>query len=54
MSGTRVTCTDIDSGESESVEITDNYVVITDGSYFVAHEQRHANGTVVLTLKVTS
>jgi hypothetical protein len=54
MSGTRVTCTDVDTGQSDSVEIMNNYVVITDGTYYVAHEQRHANGTVVLTLKVAS
>jgi hypothetical protein len=51
MSGTRVTCTDIESGESETATITDNFVVITDGSCFVDSQQIHANGTTVLTIK---
>lgn len=51
MSGTRVTAMDLDSGESDSVEIRDNYVVITDGRCEISHEQRYANGTTVITLK---
>ena len=51
MSGTRVTATDLATGESESTEITDNYVVITDGDRYVASAQVHANGTAVVTIK---
>lgn len=49
--GTRVTATDIETGESESIEITNNYVVITDGDRYVANAQVHANGTAVVTIK---
>jgi hypothetical protein len=50
MSGTQVTATDIDSGESESVTICNDYVIVADGSctYTV---QAHANGTHVITVK---
>lgn len=51
MSGTRVTCTDLSSGESDSVEIRDNYLLVTDGNCELASEQHHANGTTVLTVK---
>ena len=51
MSGTRVTCTDLATGESDSIEIRDNYVLVTDGRCEVTHEQRFANGTVQLTIK---
>ena len=48
---TRVTSTDIESGESESIEIGHDYVVVTSGDCYVAHSQAHANGTHVLTIK---
>lgn len=51
MSGTRVTCEDITTGESESVIIQDNYILVTDGLCELTYEQHHANGTVVLTIK---
>ena len=51
MTGTRVTCEDLDTGESESIEIRDNFLLITDGYYHLTNEQHYANGTVVLTLK---
>jgi hypothetical protein len=51
MSGTRVTCEDVATGESESAVIENNYIVVCDGKYRVAHTNRYANGTVVLTLK---
>ena len=51
MSGTRVTCTDVDTGESDSAVITDDYVLITDGSVYLDSVQQHANGTTVLTVK---
>jgi hypothetical protein len=49
--GTRVTCEDVTTGEKETTVIKDNYVVITDGRYYVAHQNLHANGTAVITLK---
>lgn len=51
MSGTRVTCLDIESGESDSIDIVDNYVLVTDGCCEVTSEQHFANGTVQLTIK---
>jgi hypothetical protein len=52
MSGIRVTVTDLDSGESESQEIEDNYLIITAGRCYVAHEQRYpGKGTTILTIK---
>lgn len=51
MSGTRVTCTDITSGESETATITDNFIVITDGTSYLDSQQIHSNGTTVITIK---
>ena len=49
---TRVTCVDVDTGESETIEIRpDQYIVICGGDRFVAHEQMHANGTNVVDIK---
>jgi hypothetical protein len=53
VTGTRVTCTDLDSGESEECEITDDYVIVTDGRCYVSHIQVYPkSGTSVLTLKM--
>lgn len=50
--GTRVTCTDLTTGESESVVIKDNHVVITDGRAYVANTQVYpAGGTTVVTIR---
>ncbi len=51
MSGIRVTATDTESGESSTAEVMDNYVLITAGTCYLAHQAVHANGTVVLTIK---
>lgn len=52
MSGTRVTCEDVETGESESKVITDDWKVITDGAYYLDGVQSYPkSGTVVLTLK---
>ncbi len=51
MSGTRVTATDLETGESETVEIVDDYVVTTDGRCYVAGVQAFRNGTHVVTIK---
>lgn len=52
MSGIRVTATDLDHPDDVgTVEIMDNYVVITAGTAEVTHVQAHANGTHVVTIK---
>jgi hypothetical protein len=52
MTGTRVTAVETDGpGEPESVEIVDDYVIITDGTARLDHIQVHANGTHVITVK---
>ena len=51
-SGTRVTCEDIETGETESQVIENNYVVITDGNTHVSDVQHYpGTGTTVLTIK---
>ena len=49
--GTRVTAEDIVTGESKSVVITNDYVVVCDGRARIAGVQKFANGTVVVTIK---
>lgn len=52
MTGTRVTCTDLSSGDSETVTIVDDYVLICDGDRYLSDVQHAANtGTVVLTIR---
>lgn len=51
MTGTRVTATDLATGERQSVEITNDYVVITDGDRYIDSAQIYANGTAVVTIK---
>lgn len=52
MSGTRVTAVEItDPGKPQTVEITDDYVVIADGTAQVTGVQVHSNGTHVITVK---
>ena len=48
---TRVTAEDVETGEKETVEITDNYVLIREGSAYISSVVRHANGTHVITIK---
>ena len=51
-SGTRVTCEDIETGETDSQVIENNYVVITDGNTHVSDVQHYpGTGTTVLTIK---
>lgn len=47
----RVTVEDLETGDTDSMEIMDNYIVVCAGDRYIASEQRHANGTVVLTIK---
>lgn len=49
--GTRVTCEDLATGESESQVIRDDYCLVTDGRMEVTSMQVHGNGTVQITLK---
>ena len=49
--GVRVTATDLETGESESVVIDNDYVLICAGDRYQSGVQRHANGTTVLTVK---
>lgn len=49
----KVTVTDPDTGEVLGERILDNnYMVICAGNRYVHHENLHANGTAVLTIKV--
>ena len=50
--GVRVTATDLETGESGSVVIDNDYVLICAGDRYQSEVQRHANGTTVLTVKV--
>ncbi len=49
--GIRVTVEDLATGESESQEIHDDYVIVCAGSCHVAHVNAFGNGTHVLTVK---
>ena len=52
MSGTRVTCEDVETGETESHVIENNYVVIVDGNTYVDGVQHYpGTGTTTLTIK---
>lgn len=47
----RVTTTDTETGESESIEIEDDWVLTCAGDYYLHHVTKHANGTAVITVK---
>lgn len=47
----RVTVRDLETGEEESAEIMDDYILITAGSCYQSHVTAHANGTHVITIK---
>lgn len=49
--GIQVTCTDLDTGESETKVIRDDYVLVCAGSCYRHHVQASANGTHVITVK---
>lgn len=51
MKQIRVEVTDLKTGEKESSEISDDYVIITAGTCEVSNFQVYANGTHVLTVK---
>lgn len=52
MKGIRVTVKDLATGEEESKEIVDDYILITAGNRYLAHTNAFGNGTHVLTVKV--
>jgi len=52
MKGIRVTVTDLETGEQESKEIENDYILICAGDRYLFHTNAHANGTHVLTIKV--
>lgn len=47
----RVTTTDLETDDSESVELKNDYVITVAGSCHVSHIQAYANGTHVITVK---
>ena len=49
--GIRVEVTDLDSGDTETQVISDDYVITCAGSCYVDGVQTYANGTHVLTVK---
>lgn len=49
--GTRITATDLDTGESTTWEIRDTYVLIVDGTCYLDGTQVYGNGTHMLTIK---
>lgn len=52
MSGTRVTAVDVSAPATEqTVEITNDYVLITDGTAEMTGVVVHGNGTHVITVK---
>lgn len=52
MSGTRVTCEDVETGESDSAVIQDDYMLITDGRCYLDGVQVYGNGTTQITIKM--
>lgn len=51
MPGTKVTAEDVDTGESESIVIVDDWNLVCDGAAYVSGIVQHGNGTVVITIK---
>ena len=49
--GTKVTSVDLDSGEEETCEIKDDFVIVTDGDCYVSYVTNHASGTVQMTIR---
>lgn len=49
--GTRITCEDIRTGESDSAVIRNDFMLVTDGRCYLDGTQIYGNGTVVLTIK---
>jgi hypothetical protein len=47
----QVTVTDLDTGDSETKVISDDYIVTTAGNRYVASVMAYKNGTHVITVK---
>lgn len=48
----RVTVEDLESGESQSKEIENDYILVCAGNYYLAHANEYPrSGTVQLTIK---
>jgi glycerol-3-phosphate dehydrogenase len=47
----RVTVEDLATGETQTVEIKDDYVILAAGSCYVDHVQAYGTGTHILTVK---
>lgn len=47
----RVTIEDLATGETETVEVKDDYLIVAAGTCNVEHVQSYANGTHILTVK---
>ena len=53
MSGTEVTCRDVDTGESETQRIENDYLVVCDGNRYIDGVQAYpGTGTHIITIKV--
>lgn len=51
MSWVRVTVKDLETGEEETVEIKDDYILVAVGECYLNHSQVYATGTHILTVK---
>lgn len=51
MSGIRVTVEDLETGETETIDVDNDYVILAAGTCNVEHVQAYSNGTHVLTVK---
>jgi hypothetical protein len=51
MTGTEVICRDLATGDSESMTIVDDHVVVVDGRAFISSVVAYANGTQIITIK---
>lgn len=51
QTGTRVTCEDLATRETESKVVRDDYVIVTDGLMEISAMQVYGNGTTQVTLK---
>lgn len=50
--GTQITCTDLTTGQQESIVIKDDHVVIVDGNQYVSSRDWYpTTGTTVITIK---
>ena len=49
--GIRVTVEDLESGETTTREILNDYILVTAGDHYLDGFTKHANGTVQLVIK---